>query len=219
MTKTIFQVNKLPGFDHIRDGYRLDIEKQAIYSEEKGRNLKPQLNNTSGYFRVGLMGKDGKQLKVYIHDLVAAAVHGRKLEGTEVDHIDHDRTNNHPDNLQYVTLVENRRKRRPQEKAPEIVEHAVKARLHAKDPKGWRKGKMSNGGIAESQERSPGQVSVIEKKDLDPRHPLLNEESTYGVLVDLNTGKTTAYNDDDTETVYGPSGDIISGSTEPDDDE
>ena len=44
---------------------------------------------------------------VYIHHIVAAAFIGPRPEGQEIDHIDANKENNTPENLEYVTTLEN----------------------------------------------------------------------------------------------------------------
>ncbi len=69
--------------------------------------LKPELNQ-KGYprltFRKSVVGRHNLK----IHHLVAEAFLGPRPEGTEVNHIDLDKTNNRPSNLEYVTGEQNR---------------------------------------------------------------------------------------------------------------
>lgn len=51
--------------------------------------------------------KDGKRRSRILHRLVAESFLGPIPEGKEVNHIDGDRTNNRPSNLEYVTPQEN----------------------------------------------------------------------------------------------------------------
>ncbi len=51
----------------------------------------------------------GKNVTIYMHDAVALAFIGPKPAGTSVNHIDGDKTNNKPGNLEYVTHAENMR--------------------------------------------------------------------------------------------------------------
>lgn len=50
---------------------------------------------------------DGKNKTFYVHDLVAAAFIGQKPPGLHVNHIDGDKKNNKPGNLEYVTRKAN----------------------------------------------------------------------------------------------------------------
>jgi hypothetical protein len=60
----------------------------------------------TGYRRVSLT-KNGKQFRRYAHVLVAEAFVGSRPDGTEVNHIDGNKANNTPANLEYVTHAEN----------------------------------------------------------------------------------------------------------------
>lgn len=91
--------------------YRLRISPTGVvlFSDshyQKGKLLKFRLDG-SGYQRVNLSNKTGKNVTYYIHDLVTREVLGPKPKGMTVNHIDGDKLNNHPDNLEYVTQAEN----------------------------------------------------------------------------------------------------------------
>lgn len=72
-----------------------------------GRILKQQR------MRVGYLSVrptvDGKNVSLYVHDAVALAFIGPKPAGACVNHIDGDKTNNTPANLEYTTHAENMR--------------------------------------------------------------------------------------------------------------
>lgn len=57
------------------------------------------------YFTPSTGGVAGKHLRVHI--AVAAAFHGPRPPGMSIDHVNGVRTDNRPDNLQYVTHAEN----------------------------------------------------------------------------------------------------------------
>jgi hypothetical protein len=60
--------------------------------------------NRNGYWQVEIKGKQYKA-----HRLIWAMVHGRDPGAMEIDHIDMDRSNNHPTNLRLVTKQQNAR--------------------------------------------------------------------------------------------------------------
>lgn len=70
-----------------------------------GRPLKPWLN-TTGYYMVSLF-VNNKPKHMYVHRLVAEAFIGDKPEGCQINHLDGNKLNNHPSNLEYVTPKQN----------------------------------------------------------------------------------------------------------------
>lgn len=60
---------------------------------------KPQKANP--YFHTTLT-KDGKETGFQIHRLVVEAFIGPRPDGTQIDHIDRNKLNNHKDNLRYI---------------------------------------------------------------------------------------------------------------------
>lgn len=53
---------------------------------------------------------NGRSVTKSKHRVIAEALFGACPEGSEVDHIDNDRTNNHPSNLRYITKSANNKK-------------------------------------------------------------------------------------------------------------
>lgn len=81
----------------------------------RGRPIRPltvQITN-QGYELVNLAPSRERKRSVTIHRLVCEAWHGPPPPGTEVDHIDRDRRNNHYSNLRWATRSENQRNRAP----------------------------------------------------------------------------------------------------------
>ena len=68
--------------------------------------LKPTLTST-GYEYVSLAQKTGKAKKLRVHTLVLAAFVGPRPEGLVANHKDRVKTNNRPENLEWVTQSEN----------------------------------------------------------------------------------------------------------------
>jgi hypothetical protein len=70
--------------------------------------MRPWLQST-GYLVVSYR-LNGKRNKRLVHRLVAKAFVAGEFDGATVDHIDGNRLNNLPDNLEWVTLAENSRR-------------------------------------------------------------------------------------------------------------
>tara|TARA_R110000823_G_scaffold277484_1_gene396001 strand:- start:373 stop:738 length:366 start_codon:yes stop_codon:yes gene_type:complete len=73
---------------------------------EKWVPMKPSLNN-NGYLTFNLPQPYGN---IALHQLITEVYLGKCPNGYEVDHIDNNKLNNHPSNLQYLTKAENIRK-------------------------------------------------------------------------------------------------------------
>lgn len=71
----------------------------------KGGYLKPR-EHSSGYLRVQL-SREGEAVDVYIHRIVSEAFHANLENKDYVNHKDGNKKNNHKDNLEWVTPVEN----------------------------------------------------------------------------------------------------------------
>lgn len=84
--------------------------KRLARCQLDGRHLKEKLFNLNvsgdGYIMVGLT-KNKQRTMYYVHRLVAEQFIPHEKDKYEVDHIDTDRTNNHVDNLRWVTRSEN----------------------------------------------------------------------------------------------------------------
>ena len=74
-------------------------------------------DNGHGYKIVGL-SKDGKRKNHYLHRLVAEAFIPNLSNLEVVDHINHDRSDNRVDNLQWLTQAENVHKSAPRMSKP-----------------------------------------------------------------------------------------------------
>jgi hypothetical protein len=67
-------------------------------------------NVLMGYIQITITSNrspSGKQMKVYVHDLVCRAFHGERPEGKEVAHEDRNPSNNSAENLSWKTHAEN----------------------------------------------------------------------------------------------------------------
>ena len=84
--------------------YRVSSEGR-IMNKKTGRVLK-QCDNNSGYLTLNLYEK-GNKTTIGAHRVVAEAFWGCDDETKEVDHIDGNKHNNRPENLEWVTRGEN----------------------------------------------------------------------------------------------------------------
>lgn len=85
-----------------------DYEVSDTGLVRKGGSLRKLQFHPYGYTLVCITAKP-KQLKAYVHRLVAEAFHGPGAPGTEVDHINGDKTDNRAANLRWLDRATNRR--------------------------------------------------------------------------------------------------------------
>ena len=81
-------------------------EYGQIFSHRTGR-MKASVRHKQGYRCLTLVAQDGKISGYLIHRLVATALVANPEGKPFVNHKDFDRTNNHPDNLEWCTHQEN----------------------------------------------------------------------------------------------------------------
>lgn len=93
------------------------------------RMLKPQVHPW-GYTLIYITAKP-KQLKVYVHRLVAETFLGEGTPGYEVDHINNDKTDNRVGNLRWLSIASNRRLRRQRNTGPTAQELQRAGKLSA----------------------------------------------------------------------------------------
>ena len=94
------------------DGFKnYFVGTDGIYSEKRGKmkRLKAGINNR-GYYRVNLC-KDGKKYYKLVHRLIAEMFIKNPDNLPDVDHINHDKTDNRLENLRWVSHQDNGRNR------------------------------------------------------------------------------------------------------------
>ena len=90
---------------NVRSLDRYVCRSDGVMQLRKGR-IKAQTPSPDGYMTVSL-NKDGINRKERVHRLVAEEFVDGFFEGSVIDHLDGDRTNNRFDNLEWVTQTEN----------------------------------------------------------------------------------------------------------------
>jgi hypothetical protein len=91
------EIPNLPGY-YVSDNGRVRGRSNRILKTRRLRN---------GYERLGTWKRDW-----LVHDLVLRAFVGPRPDGHEADHLNNDRSDNRLDNLRWVSLRENRARRR-----------------------------------------------------------------------------------------------------------
>ena len=88
----------------------LIFEDGKIINTNSGREMKPILNDNTGYYRIGL-NKDGKRKFLSLHRLIALAYIPNPDNKPVIDHINRNRLDNRIENLRWATRSENQRNR------------------------------------------------------------------------------------------------------------
>ena len=96
------EFRKIPSLDFL---YEVSEDGRIVRNVKSKHQLATD-KDRGGYYRVSPVLK-GKQVHRFVHVLVAECWRGPKPEGYQVDHIDHDKHNNHYKNLRYVTRADN----------------------------------------------------------------------------------------------------------------
>ena len=97
----------MPRYYHINtmEDYEITVDGKVI-NRRSGRVLKVQPNG-KGYLRFSLL-VNGKRKFFFVHRIVAEKYVPNPDGKPQVNHIDGNKTNNHADNLEWVTNMENR---------------------------------------------------------------------------------------------------------------
>lgn len=98
------KVSELPGMEEFREEY--EISNFGRLKLLSGKISKKKSNNR-GYICLTLMTKDGKRRDIRLHRLVALAFCEGYEEDLVVNHRDENKTNNHFENLEWITQKQN----------------------------------------------------------------------------------------------------------------
>ena len=82
------------------------IKRLNFFKKIRGKNLKKVIDNSTGYYCVGL-SKNNKANRFYVHRLVAQAFIPNPNNLKYVNHKDETRTNNKVENLEWCTALYN----------------------------------------------------------------------------------------------------------------
>lgn len=100
------KVNTVKGFEQVEDYYYCDSFGN-IFSNSRGTmKILKERYDRGGYLRVHLMLKNGKQKSYMAHKIILSAFHPNSNDKLTVNHINHNRTDNRIENLQWATMKE-----------------------------------------------------------------------------------------------------------------
>lgn len=110
----MIKVNTLENYNRVQDKYYVTTcGKIVIVKNGTYQIMKPNINK-KGYhqYRLRLKDDDKDSVRPYVHKLVALAyIKNEDMRKCQVDHLDMNKDHNHALNLEWVTNLENMRRR------------------------------------------------------------------------------------------------------------
>ena len=113
---TLVEWQDIPGYEGyyqasrngtIRGVERLIKRRNSNYTK-KSKVIAQTRHKKTGYMQV-MLCRDGVQKRIHTHKLIALTFIGDNPAALEINHKDHDKTNNAAENLEYMTRLENLR--------------------------------------------------------------------------------------------------------------
>lgn len=101
------QINKIPGFEHLKDYYFITDSGDIISNFANRRKTLSYSTNHKGYYLCSMSVNKGRRKTASVHRLVALAFIDNPYNKEQVNHIDGNKINNSVHNLEWVTNQEN----------------------------------------------------------------------------------------------------------------
>lgn len=157
-----------------------------------GSVMKPAVGR-GGYLRLGIIYPNkGKTLR-NIHHLVAEAFIGSRPNGMVVNHIDFDRTNNHIDNLEYVTVKENirhsqERRTKALRESPNLVHYKGDDHWTRRTPERLARGEKQ--GSAKMTEAQVADLKERYRKGMTPMEAIRELGISHNIAYRIKQGRS-----------------------------
>lgn len=138
----MIKVNTLENYNNILDKYYVTTCGKII-SENKGvfKILKPNINK-KGYHQYRMYCLSGESVRPYVHKLVAIAYIKNTESVEQVDHLNMNKDDNYINNLEWVTNLENMRRRNKINRVVNSTLNIEDVIFIRKNYKKWREGRI-----------------------------------------------------------------------------